>query len=185
MSAARVLALLELLQARPGLTGQQLAERLEIDSRTVRRQVATLGALGIPVVADRGRHGGYRLLPGYKLPPLMFTEEEAVAVLLGLLAGERAGLRTAAPALASTRAKLDRVLPAQPRERVRALAETLGFSTDAPGPAGEAAPRVEVLLALGEATRHHRGVHLEYTSWRGESSRRQVDPFGLVVHAGR
>ncbi|HEY0576195.1 MAG TPA: YafY family protein [Pseudonocardia sp.] len=191
MSAARVLALLELLQARPGLTGPELAARLGIHPRTVRRHLATLDSLGVPVVADRGRHGGYRLLPGYRLPPLMLTGDEAVAVVLGLLAAERTGLHAAAPAVSSAQAKIDRVLPAELRERTRAVAETLGFSASmrSPGRSSEepsvAAPRADVLLSLGEATRDHRRVRLEYTSWSGAPSERELDPFGLVFHAGR
>ncbi|HEV7787941.1 MAG TPA: YafY family protein [Pseudonocardia sp.] len=183
MSAARVLAMLELLQARPGLTGPELAARLEIHPRTVRRHLAALESLGVPVVADRGRHGGYRLLPGYKLPPLMLTGDEAVAVVLGLLAAERTGLHTAAPAMHSAQAKIDRVLPAELRARTRAVADTLGFS--APAPVAASAPAADVLLTLGEATRGRRRVRLEYTSWAGAASERELDPFGLVFHAGR
>jgi predicted DNA-binding transcriptional regulator YafY len=182
MSTARVLALLELLQARPGLTGPQLAERLEVDVRTVRRHVATLDVLGVPVVAERGRYGGYRLLPGYKLPPLMLSGDEAVAVVLGLLAAERTGLHAAAPALESARAKLDRVLPAALRERVGAVAETLGFTTE--GRRGTA-PGADVLLELGEAARGRWRVRIGYRSWRGETSERALDPYGLVFHNGR
>ncbi|MDT7623187.1 MAG: hypothetical protein QOF99_4088 [Pseudonocardiales bacterium] len=183
MSAARVLALLELLQARPGLTGPELAARLEIHPRTVRRHLAALESLGVPVVADRGRHGGYRLLPGYKLPPLMLTGDEAVAVVLGLLAAERTGLHTAAPAMHSAQAKIDRVLPAELRARTRAVADTLGFSASARVAAS--APAADVLLTLGESTRDRRRVRLEYTSWSGAVSERELDPFGLVFHAGR
>lgn len=182
MSAARVLALLELLQARPGLTGPQLAARLEVDPRTVRRLVATLEDLGVPVLAARGRYGGYRLMPGYKLPPLMLTRDEAVAVVLGLLAAEVTGLHAAASSLAGARAKIDRVLPDELRERTRAVAETLGFSMRTRQPA---APDAQVLLSLGEAVREHRRVRIGYTSWRGEASERELDPFGLVFHAGR
>jgi predicted DNA-binding transcriptional regulator YafY len=87
VSTTRVLALLELLQARPQLTAAELAARLGVDPRTVRRYATRLQEVGIPVVAERGRYGGYRLLPGYKLPPLMLTDDEAVAVVLGLMAG--------------------------------------------------------------------------------------------------
>jgi predicted DNA-binding transcriptional regulator YafY len=184
MSAARVLALLELLQSRPGLTGPELAARLEIHPRTVRRHLATLEGLGVPVVAERGRHGGYRLLPGYKLPPLMLTGDEAVAVVLGLLAAERTGLHTAAPAVRSAQAKIDRVLPAELRERTRAVADTLGFSASARVPAA-GAPAADLLLTLGEAIRDRRRVRLAYTSWSGTASDRELDPFGLVFHAGR
>src|SRR4051794_26937861 len=71
--ASRVLAMLELLQTHRSLTGGDLASRLAVDERTVRRYAGTLAELGIPVTADRGRYGGYRLLPGFKLPPLMLT----------------------------------------------------------------------------------------------------------------
>jgi predicted DNA-binding transcriptional regulator YafY len=88
--------MLELLQAHHRLRGAELAERLGVDPRTVRRYALRLAELGIPVEAERGRYGGYRLRPGYKLPPLMFTDDEATAVVLGLLAGQRLGLSTAA-----------------------------------------------------------------------------------------
>ena len=84
--------MLELLQAHRRLTGGELADRLAVDERTVRRYAGTLADLGIPVTADRGRYGGYRLLPGFKLPPLMLTDDEAVAVVLGLVAADRLGL---------------------------------------------------------------------------------------------
>src|SRR5262249_43642702 len=82
----RLLTILELLQARPQLSAAELARRLEVDGRTVRRYVTMLQDMGIPIQAVHGRYGGYRLRPGYKLPPLMFTAEEALAVALGLLA---------------------------------------------------------------------------------------------------
>src|ERR687891_436879 len=107
----RLLTVLELLQARPYLTGADLARRLEVDGRTVRRYVMMLQDMGIPVEANHGRYGGYRLRPGYKLPPLMFTEEEALAVTLGLLAARRIGLALTAPAVEGALAKIDRVLP--------------------------------------------------------------------------
>src|SRR5579885_2936992 len=83
---SRVLTVLELLQSRPSITGPELAARLEMDVRTVRRYITHLQDVGIPIEANIGRIGGYRLRPGYKLPPLMFTEEEATAIVLGLLA---------------------------------------------------------------------------------------------------
>jgi predicted DNA-binding transcriptional regulator YafY len=83
---ARVLAVLALLQSHGRMTGAQLARRLEVDIRTVRNYVETLIDLGIPVEAERGRYGAYRLMPGFKLPPLMFTEDEALALTLGLKA---------------------------------------------------------------------------------------------------
>jgi len=178
----RVLALLELLQAHRRLGGRDLADRLGVDPRTIRRYAAKLQELGIPVEAERGRYGGYRLLPGYKLPPLMLTDGEAVAVVLGLLASERLGLGTAAPGAASALAKIYRVLPTTLRDQTAAVQETLGFTSAARRPTS---PATDVLLTLGSATRGRQRVRLRYRSWHGEASERDLDPYGLVFHAGR
>src|ERR1044071_7937326 len=81
----RLLTILELLQAHPALRGDELAERLEVEPRTVRRYIVMLQDMGMPIEAIRGPGGGYRLRPGFKLPPLLFTEEEATAIVIGLL----------------------------------------------------------------------------------------------------
>ena len=88
----RLLELLELLQERPLTTGREIADHLSIDARTVRRYVEALQNLGIPVEGQRGVGGGYRIRPGYRLPPLMLTDDEAVAVALGVQAAGRLGL---------------------------------------------------------------------------------------------
>lgn len=176
----RVLAMLELLQAHHRMTGPDLARRLGVDERTVRRYAARLDDLGVPVVAERGRYGGYRLMPGYKLPPLMLTDDEAVAVVLGLLAGRRLGLP--GQATESALAKVQRVLPAALRDRVQALRETLGFTLAA---RDAAAPSTGVLLTLAAAVRERRRVRLRYRSWQGADSERDLDPYGLVFHSGR
>ncbi|MFC4017941.1 helix-turn-helix transcriptional regulator [Micromonospora sp. GCM10011542] len=181
--AGRVLALLELLQTRHRSTAAELAGRLGVDERTVRRYAATLVELGIPVTADRGRHGGYRLRPGFKLPPLMLTDDEAVAVLLGLVVAERLGLGTEQPATATALAKIHRVLPAALADRLAAVQEHLGFTLRRAEP--EQRPASGTLLTLAAAARHRRRVTLDYRSWRGEPSHRDLDPYGLVFHAGR
>ncbi|KAB2353632.1 YafY family transcriptional regulator [Actinomadura montaniterrae] len=172
--------MLELLQAHHRMTGADLARRLGVDERTVRRYAARLDDLGVPVVAERGRYGGYRLMPGYKLPPLMLTDDEAVAVVLGLLAGRRLGLP--GQATESALAKVQRVLPAALRDRVQALRETLGFTLAA---RDAAAPSTGVLLTLAAAVRERRRVRLRYRSWQGADSERDLDPYGLVFHSGR
>ena len=180
---ARVLALLEILQAGGGFTVADLAGRLGVDERTVRRYATHLADLGIPVEARRGRYGGYRLAPGYKLPPLMLTDEEAVAVMLGLVAATRAGLATAEGAAAqSATAKIRRVLPAVLARRIDSLLATVDFTAPARRPAP---PGIEVLLVLAEAARHQQPVTISYTTWRGRSGERRLDPYGLVFHAGR
>jgi predicted DNA-binding transcriptional regulator YafY len=175
--AIRLLRFLELLQDRPFVTGAELADRLEVDVRTIRRYAVALHELGIPVEGERGPAGGYRLRPGYKLPPLMLTDDEATAVVLGLVLAHRLGVDNADPALA----KIRRVLPAALRARVEALQATVGFTQGGdPAP-----PASETVLALSDAIRRRRRVAARYTSWRGEESERDLSPYGLVVHAGR
>ena len=107
----RVLTVLEILQAREHVSGAELAERLEVDIRTVQRYIARLQDLSIPVESVRGVGGFYRLRPGFRLPPLMFTDEEAFAISLGLRALRQLGLSAFAPAAEGASAKLGRVLP--------------------------------------------------------------------------
>ncbi len=129
----RVLALLELLQSHGQLSGSELARRLEVDGRTLRRYIVALEELGIPISAERGRHGGYRLVAGFKLPPLMFSAEETLAVSLGLLAVRSLGLGESELALESAQAKLSRVMPVALRRRLVALRETASLTWPAPG----------------------------------------------------
>lgn len=180
---ARVLALLELLQSGSLRTVSYLADRLGVDERTVRRYAAHLTELGIPVQAIRGRHGGYRLAPGYRMPPLMLTDEEALAVLLGLIAGRRAGLvDSSAAATESAAAKVRRVLPEALARRLEALLETAEFTgpyrpSDGPGAA--------VLLLLAEAARDRRPVSFSYHAPGGRHTQRTAHLYGIVAHAGR
>ncbi|MEU6189946.1 YafY family protein [Nocardia sp. NPDC047038] len=180
---ARVLALLELLQAGGTHTVGELAGRLGVDERTVRRYVTHLTDLDIPVRSVRGRYGGYQLAPGYRMPPLMLTDDEAVAVLLGLLTNRGADRSTASGRAAdSATAKLRRVLPARLTARLDALINTVEFTADA---RPEAAVETAVLLRLAEATREHRPVAIDYTDRNGRPSERTVHPYGLVDHSGR
>lgn len=180
---ARVLALLEVLQAGGTRTVADLAERLGVDERTVRRYVVHLADLGIPVQSVRGRYGGYRLAPGFRMPPLMLTDDEALAVLLGLVAGRRAGLvTTSAAAAESAAAKVQRVLPAALRGRLDALVQSTDFTVDS---RPVVLPETTVLLLLAEAARDRRPVVITYTAPTGRASERTVHPYGIVAHSGR
>src|SRR3712207_8506857 len=117
--------MLELLQARGRVGGSELARRLEVGERTVRRYAEMLREMGVPVEAERGRYGAYALRPGFKLPPLMFTDEEALALALGLLSARRLGLSGAAPGVEGAQAKVERVMPEGLRERVRLFEEAV------------------------------------------------------------
>jgi predicted DNA-binding transcriptional regulator YafY len=180
-STSRLLELLELLQGRPLVTGRELGDRLGVDRRTVRRDVATLQRLGIPVEGERGVGGGYRLRPGYRLPPLMLTEDEATAVVLGLTAARRLALGDA-DGTDGALAKIHRVLPDALRRRVEALEASLAFTGAAI--AGEP-PAGETVLLLADAIRRARRVQAQYRSFEGERTQRELSPYGLVVHAGR
>jgi predicted DNA-binding transcriptional regulator YafY len=169
---------LELLQGRPSVTGAEAARVLGVDARTVRRYVEALQELGIPVDGQRGAGGGYRLAPGYRLPPLMLGDDEATAVVAGLMATRRLGLAGAEPALAKVR----RVLPAALRRRVEALESALAFGD---GAAAGVPPVGDTVLVLADAARRHRRVAATYTPASGTARRRELDPFGVVVHGGR
>lgn len=179
----RVLALLELLQSGGTRTVAELAGRLGVDGRTVRRYVDQLVDLDVPVESVRGRYGGYRLAPGYRLPPLMLSDDEALAVLLGLVAGGRAGLTTTERTASETAAaKIRRVLPKHVARRLDTLLAALAF-TDQPGEFDP--PDTGVLLTLADAVRHRRPVAIRYTDNDGRRSERTLHAHGIVAHAGR
>lgn len=177
----RILALLELLQTHGRMSGPELARRLEVGPRTLRRYITTLEDIGIPITTERGRHGGYMLVSGFKLPPLMFTESEAVAVSLGLQAARSLGFSEAAPAVASALAKLERVMPADLKRRVRAIGETTTLDLRSGGNAGSSA----ALAALATAAQEQQRVQLAYQALNGATTRREIDPYGLVYWRGR
>lgn len=179
----RVLTLLELLQSGGIRTTTELADRLGVEGRTVRRYVNQLIDLDLPVETVRGRYGGYRLAPGHRLPPLMFDDDEALAVLLGLIAGGRAGLNTGVTTASETAAaKVRRVLPARLARRLDTVLESLVFT--APSGAFDA-PDAEVLLTVADAVRHRRPIAIRYTDREGRRSDRTLHPYGIVAHSGR
>jgi predicted DNA-binding transcriptional regulator YafY len=178
-----VLTLLELLQSGGVRTVAELADRLGVDERTVRRYARHLTDLDVPVESVRGRYGGYRLGSGYRVPPLMLTDDEAVAVLLGLTAGRRSGLTTVTGTAGETAAaKIRRVLPDRLRRRLDAMLDALTFTAPVPEPA---APEAAVLLPIADAVRHHRPVAIRHTAPGGVTRERTLHPYGLVSHASR
>jgi predicted DNA-binding transcriptional regulator YafY len=179
---SRLLELLELLQARPLMTGRELADRLGVDTRTVRRYIEALQELGIPVEGQRGVGGGYRMRPGFRLPPLMLDDDEAVMVVLGLVAARRLGVDSTPGSVDGALAKIHRVLPATLRRRVEALEATLGF-TKATKPGVPVSG--DAVLKLAEAIRRRRRIRSSYRAFSGEETEREISPYGLVVHSGR
>ncbi|HET9223132.1 MAG TPA: YafY family protein [Roseiflexaceae bacterium] len=176
----RVLTILELLQARGSLSGAELAERLEVDRRTVRRYIAMLQDLGIPIEATRGPYGGYRLRRGFKLPPLMLTDDEALAITLSLFAARRSGMAADMLTVESALAKIERVLPEELRARVQAVQSVVSFQSAPAVPQ----PQGEIVSTLSLAAYQQRRVELRYRS-RHEETTRRFDPYGLAYHWSR
>ncbi|MBX3013697.1 MAG: transcriptional regulator [Caldilineaceae bacterium] len=173
----RLLTMLELLQARGTLSGADLATRLEVDRRTVRKYIMMLQDLGIPIETTRGPTGGYHLRPGFKLPPLMLTNDEALAIMLSLLAARRQGVGVEAHLLEGALAKIERVLPDSLRVRLQAVEAAVAFVTKPTIPQ----PSSETVLLLSTAVRQQQQLHLRYQG-REEETARAVDPYGVVSH---
>lgn len=176
-TSARLLRLLSLFQARTTWSGTELAERLEVTTRTIRSDVDRLRSLGYPVHAARGAIGGYRLGAGASLPPLMLDDDEAVAVALGLrsaAAGAIAGIEeTSLRALA----KLEQILPTRLRSRINAVRTyVLSVPIDDPGPQLDA----EILAVVAAACRDHAQLRFEYRAHDLTTSRRTVEPYRVV-----
>jgi predicted DNA-binding transcriptional regulator YafY len=176
VTSSRLLTLLSVLQARPRWTAAELAERLGVTERTVRRDVTRLRDLGYPVDADPGPHGGYRLGRGGRLPPLLLDDGEAVAVAVGLRAAADGSVTGLDDATVSALAKIEQVLPAHLATRVRALHAT---TTEL---RGRDPDRVDaaMLVALAQACRAGSRVRIAYADREDRATERRADPYRLV-----
>lgn len=177
----RVLTVLEMLQARDHVTGAELAERLEVDLRTVQRYIVRLKDLKIPVESSRGVGGAYRLRPGYRLPPLLLTNEEAFALSLGLHSLRQVGLSAFAPATEGALEKLQRVLPETLRESVRTVEDVVAIE---PGP-WVVTTSVDCLIGAASAIRTGRRIRFDYRSHDGSATRRHIEPYAVMHTDGR
>lgn len=177
----RILTVLEYLQSRDSITGQELADRLEVSLRTVQRYVVRLQDLGVPVDSTRGPGGNYRLRTGYRMPPVMFGLEEAYAVALGLDALAYVGMGDIAPQAESARAKLERVLPRSASERVEAVRKAMVLER----PRRVVDANALQLMELAVATTTHQRVRMEYKARDGRRTRRTVEPLGVMQYEGR
>ncbi len=175
----RLLTVLELLQSQRRITGPELAERLEVGIRSVRRYVTMLRDLGIPVESEPGRYGTYYLRPGFRLPPMMFTNPEMLAVILGLMAAQHLGL-SGALGVESVLAKIERVLPEELRGRVEAVQRVLSLDLK---PHRLTASEHLIGQFIEAACQHHQ-VWIEYQGTNQERTERILDVYGLVYHLG-
>jgi predicted DNA-binding transcriptional regulator YafY len=177
----RVLTVLEILQARDHVTGAELAERLEVDLRTVQRYIVRLKDLSIPIDSSRGVGGAYRLRAGFRLPPLLLTNEEAFALSLGLRALRQIGLSAFSPPKEGARAKLGRVLPEALRESIRTVEDVVAIE---PGP-WVVSTSVEQLIRAASAIRAGKRIRFGYRSHDDTASRRQIEPYAVMHTDGR
>ncbi len=176
-TSARLLRLLSLLQAHREWSGAELADRLGVTSRTVRRDIDRLRGLGYPVHSTTGTAGGYQLGAGAELPPLLLDDEEAVAVAVGLRNAASGSVQGIEESSVRALAKLEQVLPHRLSRRVSALnAYTVPMTRAHRGPAVEASTITE----LAHACRDHQQLRFAYESHEGAATRRSVEPHRLV-----
>jgi predicted DNA-binding transcriptional regulator YafY len=181
-TATRLITLIMLLQRQPNQNATQLAQSLDVSVRTIQRYITMLDDIGIPVYAERGPYGGYALVRGYKMPPLIFTPEEAVAVYLGTRLLEEVWGRLYQEGARGALAKLDNVLPDEQRREVAwARQAVLAIGTNWADPNLS----VSYLEQLRDAIRERRRVRMRYRGRsQQEPEQRDVDPYKLVSRWG-
>jgi len=161
------------------MSGKELAEILEVEERSIRRYILMLRDLGIPIDSERGRHGGYALQPGYRLPPMMFTADELTAIMTGLMLTRESGSTTGF-ATESATAKIERVLPPELHQRAKALQASLFLDKLQARVRG--VPN-EWLGTVSLAVYECKCLEITYRSAEGVEISRIIDPYGLVLHA--
>jgi predicted DNA-binding transcriptional regulator YafY len=176
-SSARLLRLLSLLQTPRDWTGTELADRLEVSTRTVRNDIERLRALGYPVHGTRGAVGGYRLEAGAVLPPLLLDDDEAIAVAVGLQSAAGGAIGGIEETSLRALAKLEQVLPKRLRRRVNALQ---AFTALVPRDEREPTVDPKVLTLIAGACRDHERLRFSYQDREGAATRREAEPYHLV-----
>lgn len=178
-TSARLLQLLGLLQTRRAWSGPELASRLDVTGRTLRRDVDRVRSLGYPVRSTGGIGGGYQLGVGASLPPLLFRDDEAVAIAIGLRVAARGTISNLEEASTRALAKLEQVLPTRLQRRVAALHEAiLPMQARAPVLASG------TLTTIASSCYEHKRLAFHYRAYKGAASKRLVEPHRLV-HTGR
>jgi predicted DNA-binding transcriptional regulator YafY len=180
MTSSRLLTLLSLLQTRRDWAGGELAERLEVSRRTIRRDVERLRGLGYPVESLTGPAGGYRLAAGTAMPPLLLDDDEAIAIAVGLRTAARASVTGIEETSVRALVKLEQVLPGHLRRRVQALGSAT-MSLPAAGPTVDP----QCLTVLATACRDRECVRFAYSARDGTFGRREVEPHALVNRGRR
>jgi predicted DNA-binding transcriptional regulator YafY len=181
-TTGRVLQLLGLLQSRRVWTGEELAERLGVTGRSVRRDVDRLRDLGYPVHASKGHGGGYQLGAGAALPPLLLDPEEAVAMAVCLRVAAGGSVAGVGESALRALSKLDQVMPARLRSQVAAVHDATVTLTSGQG---DTPVEPDVLMTLARASRDHEHVTAGYVDVRGNATQRRLEPYQLVTTGRR
>ena len=181
---SRVLAMLELLQDRPGITGPALADELGVTTRTIRRYVVTLQDMGIPVEPAAGRTGGYWLRPGFRMPPLMFSAEEAIGLAVALLNTRTSNTATLPTPVANALGKIERVLPRELANQIATIRDGFRMAEN-PWPESDAFPDPMVLATLIQGAMTRQRCWIRYGRADGDQTAREVEPYGVLAHYGR
>ncbi len=171
----RVLSALELLQSHASLSGAQLADLIGVDRRTVRRYIVELENFGVPIRSTRGRDGSYALMPGYKLPPMLFSNDETLALSVGLRVARDLGLTDLTPAVASAQAKLDRVMPKALKRKIGDLNAVVALDLLPP----QAHSGSEFFALITQSASAAQTVLLRYAALDGRTTEREVDTYGV------
>src|SRR6202035_650902 len=179
-TSSRLLGLLSLLQGRRDWPGSELADRLEVSGRTIRRDIERLRELGYPVDSLTGPAGGYRLRAGSAMPPLLLDDEEAIAIAIGLRTAAGASVTGIEETAVRALVKLEQVLPAHLRRRVGALGSAT-FTLPVAGPTVDP----QHLTAIAATCRDSECLRFAYRSRDGTDSRREVEPHSVVNHGRR
>lgn len=177
---ARALLALEVLQGSPGITAERLGQKLGVSERAARRYVAILREAGIPIDSTRGPYGGYRVGRGLRLPPLRFSADEALSLVMAVLDGHHDASDPTEP-VGSALSKIVRALPAAVAAQAEAVRRTAAPAPDY----GAARPQPAITTALVQACSAHRAVRLDYRSEAGSELLIDVDPWAIVVRHGR
>jgi predicted DNA-binding transcriptional regulator YafY len=173
---ARALVVLELVQDHPGITAERLSQRLEVSDRAIRRYVGILRDAGVPITSERGRYGGYRIGRGHRVPPLMFTTPEALALVMAVLEGNHAAGDPDDP-VGSALGKIVRVLPEPVAGPVAAVRAVSSRSPDK----GAVTPSTTTTAQLVQSCAAHRRLRLLYRLGRARDRTMDVDPWAVVV----
>src|SRR5262245_62091530 len=180
MTSSRLLTLLSLLQTRRDWAGGELADRLDVSRRTIRRDVERLRALGYPVESLAGPAGGYRLAAGTAMPPLLLDDDEAIAIAVGLRTAARASVTGIEETSVRALVKLEQVLPSHLRRRVAAFSASM-VTAPSDGPTVDP----QYLMTIAAACRDAERLRFRYRSRDGAETRREVEPHALVNRGRR